>query len=156
MVGTPKDDQRFIPARTGSPFVGSRCSGVPLSGDTLRQRSPHGCGASYITSLYFRVHFSMVRCGVRVQARRGLSRVLVAAKSICRVVKSTGWCLHCIRAGVDFPMQAAQPPTMSDMDPGVELSPRRALQPVRVDELPADEQDMTLCVLQSESSGRKK
>lgn len=41
MVGTPKEDQRFIPARTGSPFVGDwreqAFRRTQLSGDALRQ-----------------------------------------------------------------------------------------------------------------------
>lgn len=50
MVGTPKNDQRFIPARTRSPFVGSRCSGVPSSGDTLRQ--PTRLGLSCLRCIF--------------------------------------------------------------------------------------------------------
>lgn len=103
MVGTPKDDQRFIPAGTGSPFARDQAfRRTQFSGDTLRLPKLF----SYITPLYFRLHISMVRCDVGVYARRESCRVLVAAKPICRVVKLAGGCVHCIRAAVLYPMQA--------------------------------------------------
>lgn len=46
VVGTPKDDQRFIPAgsaRTGSPFIGRKRSGVPSRLGIL-YGCPHGWG----------------------------------------------------------------------------------------------------------------
>ena len=68
VVGTPKDDQRFIPAGTGSLFGGDQAfRRTQFSGDALRQPTRLELKlSSYMNPLYFRLHFSMVRCDVGV------------------------------------------------------------------------------------------
>jgi hypothetical protein len=68
VVGTPEDDQRFIPAGTGSPFARDQAfRRTQSSGDALRLPTRLGAKlSSYINPQYFRLHFSMVRCDVGV------------------------------------------------------------------------------------------